>query len=164
VTDIKPVYTPITTTVDNNTKPSSGSANGGTSPGLLRPSPNTAWVPGVVKKDAETMAKREAFMNGGAMGDRDGYKANQLATASSQATISQATQQAQQQEGSANLLRTSDIVEDAHESSKKSLEAEAKHDEQVAEAKEKALAQLRAEDLQKEQAQPLATPQVTAGA
>ena len=85
----KPVYTPITP-VDNNAKPSSAPTQGGVGHGNLPPGPNVTWVKGVVKKDADTMAKRAAFTEAnGAMGDRTQYITNQLADALSQTRISQ---------------------------------------------------------------------------
>ncbi len=168
MTDIggtKTVYAPVTPSVDNNAKPSTPRQSGSVSPGLLEPSPNTtwaepapAWVKGVVKKDAETMAKREAFMAKGAMGDRDQYLTNQLNSAFNQQFPQ--LQQGQQEESSVGLSQINNTVEDARDSSE-SLNTEAKHDEQVAQAKEEALQKLHDEDLLKERLQQLATPQGT---
>jgi len=151
----KPVYTPITP-VDNNAKPSSAPTQGGVGHGNLPPGPNVTWVKGVVKKDAETMAKRAAFTEAnGAMGDRTQYLTNQLADARSQTRISQGAPQVQQEEGSAGPSRSSDIIEGVQESSKKSLDAEAKHAEEVAQSKQEALQKMLEEDRQRAQTPPI---------
>jgi hypothetical protein len=163
MTDIggtKTVYAPVTPSVDNNAKPSTPRQSGSVSPGLLEPSPNTTWVNGVVKHDAESEAKRAAFIAGnGKMGDRDQYLTNQLNSAFNQQFPQ--LQQGQQEESPVGLSRINSTVEDARDSSEKSLDTEAKHDEQVAQAKEEALQKLHDEDLLKEKLQQLATPQGT---
>jgi hypothetical protein len=165
MTDIggtKTVYTPVTPSVDNNAKPASGTPRGAVGAGLLQPSPNTAWVRGVVKHDAESEAKRAAFTANVKMGDRDQYLKNQVdAAPKQQFPQMQQVQQVQQEESSAGLSRNNNTVENARASSEKSLDAEAKHDEQIAQAKEEALQKLHDEDLLKERLQQLATPQGT---
>ena len=162
MTDIggtKTVYAPVTPSVDNKAKPASGTSRGAVGAGLLQPSPNTARVRGVVKKDAETMTKREAFIaaNGG-LGDRGQYLENQKDAASSQQFPR--VQQAQQEEGPVGLSTINNAVEDARDSSERSLDTEAKHDDQVAQAKEEALQKLHNEDLVREKkAQELAATQ-----
>jgi hypothetical protein len=71
---IKPGATPGTNKVENNSPPGSGTPQGGVSPGWLKPAPNTTWMKGVVKTDAETMKKREAFIAQGAMGMHQAVK------------------------------------------------------------------------------------------
>jgi hypothetical protein len=167
MTDIggtKPVYTPVTPSVDNNAKPTTARQSGTVSPGLLEPSPNTLWVRGEVKKDEASLLARKAFIAAnGQMGDRDQYPVNQQDAALNQQLPQ--LQQAQHEESSAGLSRINNTVEDARDSSKRSLDLEAKHDEQVAQVKKDALEKLHDEDLLKERLQQLAIPQgTTAGA
>jgi hypothetical protein len=164
-TGSKPVYTDNTPIVDNNAKPSSGASQGVVGAGLLQPSPNTTWVKGIVKKDAETLSKREAFIAAnGKMGDRDQYLANQLDVAPNQ-QLPQVQQQAQQEESSAGLSRINTTVEDARDSDRKALDAEADHDKQVAEKNKEEIDQLRRQDeLLRKKAEQLNIPQGTAPA
>ena len=133
----KPVYEPVTPSVDNNAKPSTGGSPEEAGHGVLKPGPNVTWVTGVVKKDEETMAKRAAFIaENDAMGDRDQYLANQPAAVFNQRFPQlQQGQQAQQEETTVGPSRIVDTVEDTQKTSQKVLDDEAKHDQEVAKAK-----------------------------
>jgi hypothetical protein len=141
----KTVYQPIN--IENNAQPTPVRRSSAPSPGLLEPSPNTTWVTGVVKHDAESEAKRDAFVAAnGAMGDRNQYLVNQLDAALAQKLPQ--LQQGQQEESSAGLSTINNTVEDARDSSQKSLDLQAKHDEAVAEKNKETLNKLHNERLQ----------------
>jgi hypothetical protein len=171
----KPVYAPITTAVDNNAKPSSGSANGGTSPGLLQPGPNTQWIETVAGKPVVKTAWQRAEVSQEAKDKRAAAEAAGTAitigTRQAQPTSAAQTMQptmsattTSQEATGGGQATFSGLTEDLRESSNKSLETEAKHDEQVAQSKAETLAKMRAEDLLKEKAQELKISQGAAPA
>jgi hypothetical protein len=126
---IKPGATPGTNKVENNSPPGSGTPQGGVSPGWLKPAPNTTWMNGVVKTDAETMKKREAFIAQGAMGMHQAVKV----TVDSAAQLSApAVTIGEEPSASSSTSALGDTVEQAAKSNEAALKAEEKHDDEVA--------------------------------
>jgi hypothetical protein len=167
------VYKPIN--VDNNAKPSTSASPVGVSPGLLKPSPNTTWVETVGEEKVTRMGWQKAEVSQEAKDRREAALAAGTAItiggpspqiqAVTNNVITGLASRHDEPSGVASGAGPNQSVEDAHESTKKSLDAESKHDEQVAQAKEETLEKLHNEDLLKERLQQLATPQgTTAGA
>jgi hypothetical protein len=126
----KTVYQPMK--VDNNSKAAPGTDQSGAGRGNFGPpGPNVTWVSGVVKTDAETMAKREAFISQGAMGMHQAVKV----TVDSAAQLSAPVVTIGEEPSASSDDSTSgvgDIVEEAAKSSEAALKAEEKHDDEVA--------------------------------
>jgi len=138
----KSVYQPIK--VDNNSKAAAGTDQSGAGRGAFGPpGPNVTWVSGVVKKDAETMAKREAFMAQGAMGMHQAVKV----TVDSAAQLAAPAVTISEEPSASSEDSVADTVEQAAESSKAVLKAEGKHDDEVAERRMQELKDLH-QDLQ----------------
>jgi|SoiMethySBSTD1v2_1073268.scaffolds.fasta_scaffold87626_3 hypothetical protein len=147
MTDIggtRPVYAPVTPSVDNNAKPSAGPVPGAVGHGVLNPGPNVTWVEKVAGKDVTKMGWRQVQVSQKALdqgqsditiGASEARVAHGLVFEAKQLLGKNPTIVTEQESTLNSGTSSPATVEDVQKSSKKSLDDEAKHDEQVARAK-----------------------------
>jgi hypothetical protein len=143
----KPVYTPITTTVDNNIKPT-GAAQGRGGEGLLVASPNTVWVDPVPatpgwQKAVVSDAARAKGRSGITIGASEERLAKGIEIELRNDAPNNMVPTSVQPEGSsAGGRSSSDPVKNDQRALADSLKSEAEHNKQVDQAKQEALNKL----------------------
>lgn len=156
---IKTVYAPVAPSVDNNAKPSTGGSPNAVGPGSLVPAPNVTWVEKVGKTDATRTAWQTAHVSeearaAGRSGIEIGAseaRTRGLSLALQNLKLNNPTTVTEQEPSVGGTLSGSTAVEDAQKATKQSLDNEAKHDQEVASAKNEAFLKLLDADKKMEQ-------------